>query len=108
MKKFTYFIVYFFFTVALQAQEAGTFDVLMGINGAIPVIISTPATGVTGTTFTNAAITGLTADGMTTYTFIIQESGNTAFQSLPITLTAPKESTPDCDFGGAFPVNPSN
>ena len=51
---------------------------------------------------------GLTADGMTSYTFIIQENGNTACQSFPITITAPKNSTPDCDFGGAFPVNPSN
>ncbi len=88
-----------------SGSGTGTYDVLLGIDGAVPAII---ATALTGATFTNASITGLVADGMTTYTFIIQESGNDTCQSDPITITAPKDSTPDCDFGGTFPVNPGN
>ena len=91
--------------IVFAGVATGTYDVLLGTNGATPTTI---ATAVSGTTFTDAAIMGLTADGTTTYTFIIQESGNSACQSFPITLTAPKDSTPDCDFGGTFPVNPSN
>jgi len=91
--------------IAFSGAATGSFDVLMGMNGTTPTVIPTAASG---TTFTDAAITDLMADGSTTYTFIIQESGNTDCQSLPITITAPKNSTPDCDLGGAFPANPSN
>lgn len=80
----------------------GTYDVLLGLNGAPPAIIATAATG---TTFTDAAITGLTANGTDTYTFIIQENGDMNCQSDPIIITAPKDALPDCDTGG-FPANP--